>query len=481
MTVTLRVGGTGALLSAAVQRARTSSARLSLTHRFALFCLVILVAGAYVIGSWVAGEIERRVIDRTAAVTALYVDSFVRPHLGGLESGDLDAGEMEALGRLLTGTPLGREIVSFKVWSPVGEVLFAADASLIGERFPVEGHLREALRGSVNSHISSLGSAENRYERQVASRLVETYAPVRLDGGEVVGAVEFYQQPGPLLSQASASQRRGWLIVGASTVVMYLLLVGLVAGASRTITLQHRGLQAAFEEQRSLQGRIRDLNLRLRRAAAAKAETDEELMRRLAQDLHDGAAQDLSFALLRLESLRRPGATEEERRALSALGDALEHALEEIRDLSAEMRLPQLTGLGWREVVERAVADHCRRTGSLVHLETDDLGGEPSAQQRIAVYRVTQEALSNAARHSGTNEQWVSLRSEGGWCVVSVRDEGRGFEAGRQRAEKRRAQLGLQGMRERIELLGGSVEVVSSPGRGTKVVARLPLDGGEQA
>jgi signal transduction histidine kinase len=104
----------------------------------------------------------------------------------------------------------------------------------------------------------------------------------------------------------------------------------------------------------------------------------------------------------------------------------------------------------------------------------------PTNAQRIAAYRVVQEALSNASRHAGTREQWVSLVVDDEDCVVTIRDDGKGFDtAAPVRTADRRPRLGLQGMRERIELLGGEFAVKSSPGQGTTVTARIPLMGAE--
>jgi signal transduction histidine kinase len=105
---------------------------------------------------------------------------------------------------------------------------------------------------------------------------------------------------------------------------------------------------------------------------------------------------------------------------------------------------------------------------------------DPSPAQRIAAYRVVQEALSNASHHSGTREQWVKLVREGDWVTITVQDRGAGFEPGQESSTRsRRARLGLQGMRDRTELLGGTFNITSAPGRGTLVEARIPLRQGE--
>ncbi|MBI5949503.1 MAG: sensor histidine kinase [Chloroflexi bacterium] len=455
--------------------------RLSLAQRFALACLAVLLTGALVIGRWVSQEIQSGVIHRTSAITALYVDSFVTPQLGGLETGDgISDYDAATLTSLMHNTPLGEKIVSFKVWSPDGEVLFALEPLEVGKRYPISGELEVALDGQISSHLSNLDEVENQREREQHERLVETYMPVRSGNGQVMAVVEFYQLPDDLVAAIRSSQRTGWGIVGASTVVMYALLVGLVTGASRTITRQNRSLQAAVDQRTALEQRIRALNGRLRRAAGAKAQTDEQVLQRITQDLHDGPAQDLALALLRFEEVRRPDATAEEQQSLATIQFAVEHALTEVRSISTGLHLPQIDGMGWKATVEKAASEHQRRTSAVVHVEAEEVPGAPSPAQRIAAYRIVHEALSNASRHSGAQEAWVRLKAEDGSAVIAIEDHGSGFNVGRERASQgRRARLGLQGMRERAELLGGAFAVRSAPGRGTTVEVRIPLTQGD--
>src|SRR3972149_1976049 len=98
--------------------------RLNLARRFLLVSFLILLAGSLILGAGGGEQIEMGVANRTAAVTALYVDSFIAPHLQDLVRSDqLDAEHLASLGSLLSGTPLGQRIVAFKVWGGDGRVL----------------------------------------------------------------------------------------------------------------------------------------------------------------------------------------------------------------------------------------------------------------------------------------------------------------------------------------------------------------------
>ncbi len=449
--------------------------RLTFSQQFMLFSLVILVVGAFIIGRWVANEIERGVVNRTAAVTALYVDSFVSPHLQDLDNGTtIPPEQLATLDSLLSTSALGQKIVSFKVWSTDGRILYASDRSLVGQGFAVKSDLRTAINGGVFSHISELGDDENASERQRATTLVETYAPVHSHAtNRVIGVMEFYQSPAEIEAEVRDSQRTGWLIVGVSTLVMYILLVGLVNRASGTITSQNRRLLELARRNASLSERVR-------RAAAAKAETDEQMMMRIGHELHDGPAQDLSLALLRLDGLEAEmetrGANTEESGDFVVVRDALDRSLREIRGIASGMRLPELDSLALDAVIERAVDEHQRRTEASVELTMAGVPQAAASALKIAVYRIIKEALANARKHSGSDVAAVRVEVDGNALVLEIRDEGSGFAP---EAVDTRSALGLRGMRERAELLGGTLSVSSRAGRGTTVTARLPLEAEE--
>ena len=169
--------------------------RVSLTTQFALVSLLILLAGMLVIGWWVAKQIETGVMNRTASVTASFVTSAMMPVLNDLNThGEVDPEHVAALDRMLFETDLGQRVVSFKVWSRDGRILYSPQRDLVGRQFDVSPDLEKALNGETVSHISNLQAPENVYERERFSRLVETYTPWRLSGtGEPLGAVEFYE------------------------------------------------------------------------------------------------------------------------------------------------------------------------------------------------------------------------------------------------------------------------------------------------
>ena len=278
---------------------------LTLAQQYMFVSLLVMLAGMVGIGLWISQQIETAVTNRTAAVTALYVDSYISPHLQGLaESETQNAVDVPALERLLTDTSLGSQIVSFKVWSPDGVVLYATNPELIGQQYPLEEGLAAAFNGEVVTEVSNLDKPEQALEREQWDSLIETYAPSRESGSDNILAVsEFYQTSDLLEAEIRTAQYRSWLVVAEVMIGVYLLLAGIVGRASNTIVSQQNELQENVTQLNELLQQNEVLNGRVRRAAARTTALNEKHLRRISADLHDGPAQDLALALLRLESL----------------------------------------------------------------------------------------------------------------------------------------------------------------------------------
>src|SRR5712691_7417102 len=128
-----------------VPRAFRWVGKLSLANQFLLASFFILVVGVASVGGWVSQQIEAGVMNRTGAVTALYVESVLSEPLQQLAAQSrLQSGDIEALDHVLTATPLGLHIQAFRVWSTSGEILYSSNHAAIGQRFPVQNGLERA-------------------------------------------------------------------------------------------------------------------------------------------------------------------------------------------------------------------------------------------------------------------------------------------------------------------------------------------------
>ena len=454
----------------------------SLSRQFLIASFPILLIGMLLIGSWVATQITNSVAYRIGGMTGMYVDSFIAPHVQSLATtGDLSADDRAALDQLFIDTPLGQKIASLKIWRRDGRVLYSNNKALIGRMFPIDEGLKLALAGDVHSEMSDLKSVENEFERGRWSQLIETYVPLRADGaGTVIAAAEFYHSTDQLALESRAAQLQSWLMLITTVAVMYLLLFALVRRGSKTIVEQQGELNDKVTQLTALVAQNEQLHDKVRRAAARTAALNEVFLRRISADLHDGPGQDMGLALMQFESIGDtcmvcPGtghghlsSTEEFR----VIRTSLQSALADLRAISAGLQLPEIDKLSIHEIAARAIRDYERKTGATVSLNTVNGQAPASLSVKITLYRLLQESLVNGFRHANGAAQHVEARAEDGRLTVEVSDRGAGFNPA---AIVPEGHLGLVGMRERVEILGGSFELQSTVGQGTTIRVTLPL------
>lgn len=206
-------------------------------------------------------------------------------------------------------------------------------------------------------------------------------------------------------------------------------------------------------------------------------EAQEEERRRLAREIHDGPAQVLANATFQLEYCQRllerdPARLKEE---MARLGTDLREGLAEVRYFIFDLRPGSLAELGLSATLQRYAENFQSRSGIEIELDLDFEPGRLSPTKEVAVFRIVQEALQNVRKHSGATRARVSLRVRPDGLVVSVEDDGVGFDTGQQ-AESGGRHFGLSSMEERARLIRAELRVASKPGQGTSVVLRVPSE-----
>lgn len=209
-----------------------------------------------------------------------------------------------------------------------------------------------------------------------------------------------------------------------------------------------------------------------RRASSAALAAQEEERTRIARDLHDEVNQSLTGLLLRLEAVRAhaPADLAQELNETRALAN---QAMEELLALARQLRPTALDDLGLKAALAGHVEELDRRSTVRAVFEAHGTFGDVPTDAQLVLYRVAQEALSNAAQHSGAENVNVRLGREDGQIELTVSDDGRGFTF-----DQTNRGLGLGGMRERALLVGGDLRIESRPQIGTRVRLRVPI--GEQ-
>jgi signal transduction histidine kinase len=238
----------------------------------------------------------------------------------------------------------------------------------------------------------------------------------------------------------------------------------------------------ALLEQRVVErtGQLADVNSQLRDREAALARLYEKVVsaqederKRIARELHDDTSQSLAALVMAIdgaEAAIRSGLTPrlEEAKALAV------RTIEEVHRMILDLRPSVLDDLGLQSAIRWYAERHLGARGISVRCEFDAEDRRYPAAFETALFRVCQEAMSNIARHAQAETVLVQLSESGGVIRIEIEDDGRGFEPSRVSHAERR-HFGLMGIEERVEILGGKVQIESAPGKGTRITLEVPL------
>jgi signal transduction histidine kinase len=202
-------------------------------------------------------------------------------------------------------------------------------------------------------------------------------------------------------------------------------------------------------------------------------ETLEEEIKRIAYGVHDEAGQVLVAVHLALASLAAE--LPDKQQQIRDLEGLLNQVEEQLRRYSHELRPTVLDDLGWIPAIRFLAESVSKRTHLFIEVKAAFAGRLPGAME-TALYRIVQEALTNASKHAKASRVWIQVRREGRTLCCSIRDDGEGFDVHVAHAEGKRRGLGLIGIRERLIAVGGTLSIHSAPGHGTKLLIRLPLE-----
>ena len=228
-------------------------------------------------------------------------------------------------------------------------------------------------------------------------------------------------------------------------------------------------LVAGMADRRAATARLYEALFR--RASDRLLTVQEDERTRLARELHDGVGQTMTALSLTLDAVGGDGASDDSRARIATARQLAEEALADTRELANRLRPARLEQVG----LAAAIRDLGARAGIPVQVDIDPAAAEVGiidATGSVEAYRIVQEAISNAARHSGAPSIHVAVGRAGDTLRIVVSDAGRGFDPGL----GRQGGLGLMGMNERAVLLGARLSIESALGRGTRVALDVPLD-----
>jgi len=253
-----------------------------------------------------------------------------------------------------------------------------------------------------------------------------------------------------------------------------LLFVALGAG----LVLSLASAVYVLRLEREAQRRYRELaqsRLELQRLSARLVDAQEAERRSISRELHDEISQSLGAVLVDLGrvSTRLPPEEVQAKEQLEHIKGVVESTVQSARNIALLLRPSMLDDLGLVAALEWQAREVSRRSEMEVEVQSEAISEGLPDEYKTCIYRLVQEALNNAARHSSARSARVTVGETERRIVVVVRDDGRGFDPGKTRG------MGILGMQERVSRLGGTLKIDSRPGHGTVLTVELPLAFGE--
>src|SRR3989442_668523 len=466
--------------------------RGGIVGRFALTGFLVFLLIGTGITIFRARDVRAREERAAASRAELIADEVIGPELLKSDlSGPMTGARYETIlhqAAALLGTD--PEIVRIKIWSTHGVVLFSNDPAQVGTSPGMSEELRAALAGSVANEISDLSLPENAGERSLADKLFETYVPFRLGAtGPVVGAIEVYQNYSIIQAEIDRLTRTLSISLAAGLLVLYVVLLPVMVGATRTLRRQNQQLQ----EQAS---RFSELLEREQKRVAELRELD-----RLKSDFVAAASHELRSPLTSIHGyvhiLRTIGAAPDEtgQEALAAIDRQTVRLTRLITNLLQEARLEHgevvtdVVTFAFGELAREVRADF-HDSASQIRIEVEDDLPQVTCDRR-RVLEVLTNLVDNAIKYSkpgaavviGCSVQehtftfWVSDQGVG----ISPEERARIFERFYQSDQSATRSvggvgLGLHIVRGLVQAMGGTIEVDSVPFEGSTFRVSLPIE-----
>ena len=238
------------------------------------------------------------------------------------------------------------------------------------------------------------------------------------------------------------------------------------------------GTNVDITERKRAENALRDSGVQLQALSRRLVELQESERKELARELHDRVGQSLTALKINIDILQPALASQGNAEVLARVADSaalLESTMDTIENVMSELRPPMLDDHGLAAALDWHARNFSARTGIAVAVRSSEPALRPALQVEIALFRIAQEALNNVAKHARAQRVEIALDHANGECVMSVQDDGVGFDGVEDASDKPKPGLGMVTMRERAQAVGGHFEAQALAGHGTRLTVRAPL------
>lgn len=467
------------LYSTAEAKKRSLNRRFVIAGLLGIFLIVTaLTAGGYYrlqknslaeMSSRVAGEMQQLVIRYSQMPDQALAESNAETTAGL----DQTSEKIKRLGTAMTGITGVASVSLFdasysRVWNSGTTQALSSEQRAAAQKL---------LRGQGRSYrVVSHDLLSGQSWWQAITRaypLTELLVVVRqADGTPLLGRVMVDHRAELGIAQTMAV--RLLLFLAASTLVLFYLLYYIFQRGIQTINEQEDRLNDQIARLSNLLSANKELQKSMKTASSRAVELNEQFLRRVGADLHDGPAQMIGFAVLRLAQISKHEAAQDLGHEFHAVKDALNESLEEIRGISSGLVLPQLEQMSLEQCLRKVVLLHSAKSDTEVAQYYQDLPDDIPLPIKITAYRFIQEALNNSHRHGQAKKCRLNAFVKDDVLHLSLKDNGVGFRLSSLSTSG--GHLGLMGLKDRIESLGGKFNINSELGVGTALRLSISLD-----
>lgn len=440
-----------------------------LTARFLIMSVVVTGLAMLLLGEAVSYYVRSSITRGVAETAAASLDSLVTNSIADMVAGRaLTEGDKRRLDDLfdIASDAQTTPLVEIRIFHLDGTLLYEVSDAVVDTVSDVQ--LQAAIAGTTSSDLVDLPLQVAGPLGSHTISLLRLYSPLLRPGTEDVFAVAgLYYSAKALLALQARAQFAVWTIVLIGGGLVIAGLYAFVASTDRTIRRQNGELSANLDESRRLSDENRSLHLTSEQLRIDAIEANEQLLARVGSDIHDGPLQLLTLAILQPQ--QSPDAVDAPRS--NGAVELTAEAIAELRSISSGLVLPELAGLTLAETLKLAIERYEGATGTLVHAAMDAVDHVVEPDVQVCLYRIVQESLSNAYRHSGGFEQSVNAWGRDGEIDVIISNARRGGPLPAD--DPLRPKLGLRGMHLRVEAVGGSLVVEMSDAQ-VVVKAKVP-------
>lgn len=445
-----------------LRRLRKRWGRLPLANRFALYGSVVTVAAMLLCGVLITSAMTEITLARRGTVVPALVEGMLAPHVQDLgPDGRLSDSDRLALDATMNEDVLRAEFPYLDLWRADGTILYSNSPQLEARRLEMPLRVQRAFDGQIGVDFTDVGS-QDYAEHGFDTDFIEIYFPLlNRETGEIAAVAQLREVTGSLEKDLWSLTLSSWATAATIGIIVMAALFGIVLEGSRKIERQGRILSRRLAQSHQRAVRHRELKAVAQRASLSVTEFTDKHLRTIGTDLHDGPAQTIGFAVLRLDQIRRLSKKAEREGVVAEIESTLGGALSEIRSIALALVLPDIEDLDLAQVIERAVQQHTRRTGIAIVVDSRVEPVHAAPELCVCVYRFIQEGLNNAFHHGLPEGQTLTATMQGGVLKLSITNKNLTDYT----AQSDHRGIGLYGLRARVQSIGGNLAFVQKDGQ----------------